>query len=101
MWALSLVWALVFAGLAYIAFSGKGITIPSRFSLYRGITSGVYSIARHYQGKEAIQVGFFMIAAALFPFYVLASVFRFYERLVALVLVLGWLGSIAAYMLWA
>ncbi|HEV3008414.1 MAG TPA: hypothetical protein VGX52_05215 [Burkholderiales bacterium] len=87
-WVLCGVWTLVWCSLAYIALTGRGITLGAgKFGLGGG----------HAEGAAAIAVGFIALGAAVCGIGWLLRVHR-YRRLLRLGLLVGWLGSVALYL---
>lgn len=87
-WIASILWAVFWGVLAYIAISEKSITLGGRL----GIT--------HSEGLAAIIHGFIMLGASLLGASWLLRLHPF-KRLLQLFLFLGWLCGVIAYFVFA
>jgi hypothetical protein len=83
-WFLTILWIVVFGSLSYIAFTERSITLGGKGGFH------------HSDGLSAVIMGFILLGAALLGVGLLFSLHAF-ERLLQLLLFLGWLGSIIIY----
>jgi hypothetical protein len=83
-WFLTILWIAVFGSLSYIALTERSITLGGKGGLH------------HSAGLSAVIMGFMLLGAALLGVSLLFSLHAF-ERLLQLLLFLGWLGSIIIY----
>ena len=86
-WFLCVAWTLVWGSFAYMALTEKSLTLGGGKA---GLGGG------HVEGAAAIAAGFVALGAAAGAIWWLLRVSR-YRRLLRLMLILGWLSSVAVY----